>query len=133
MSKPDTKKDIQIVLNDLRRHELGHGQSSWDWEADFRFAKEVGTKDEIEILQALLKSSAVFAHQIAVHKARIRKLAQRRIRALRKLYKMGLVDAFWLGTGHGGYSEFGIRRIRTWILKTRRGRKSARQGSYAVK
>lgn len=107
-------KDWQIILKDMRERHVG--QSSWDWEADYRFAKAIGAIYEIEILESLLKSTTVFAIQIACHKKFITKLKNRRLRALRCLVKQGLVDSWWRGTGYGGYSEFGARRIKTYHL-----------------
>ncbi len=107
-------KDWQIILKSMEETRLG--QSSWDWEADYRFAIAINAKNEIEILENLLKSDAPFPVQIAVHKGCIGKLKNRRLKALRNLTKQGLINSHWLGTGYGGYSEFGIRRIKTWYL-----------------
>lgn len=111
--------DEQIILKDMR--ERHGGQNSWDWEADYHFAKAIGAKDEIELLSALLKSVAVFVIQVSIHKKYITKLKKRRLAALRQLEKQGLVESWWLGTGFGGYSEFGVRRVKTWRLKENNG------------
>jgi hypothetical protein len=107
--------DEQIILKDIKEISP-HGQNSWDWPADYRFAKEVGTENEIEILKALLKSNAPFAHQIAIHKLHITKLKNRRLKALRNLQKQGIIESWWIGTGFGGKNEFGVSRIKTWHL-----------------
>jgi hypothetical protein len=110
------KTDEQIILDDMRGDNPTRSQSAWDWEADYRFAKAIGAKHEIEILAALLKSAALFTVQIAVHKVHITKVKQRRLRALRNLEKRGLVESHWIGTGPGGYSEFGVRRNKGWWI-----------------
>lgn len=109
-------KDWQIILEDMRKTRVG--QSSWDWEADYRFAKAIDAKDEIEILESLLKSTTVFAIQIGCHRRFITKLKDRRLRALRNLEKQGIVYSGWIGTGSGGLNEFGTRRIKSWHLRS---------------
>ena len=106
--------DWQIVLDDMKKEHAG--QSSWDWPADYRFAKSVEAKDEIEILEALLQSAALFVVQIAAHRIYITKLKKRRLRALKNLESQGLVYSSWTGTGYGGHTEFGVRRIKVWHL-----------------
>ena len=108
-------KDWQIILKDMK--ETKTGQSSWDWPADYRFAKAVGAKDEIEILKSLLRSTTVFPIQIACHRNFITKLKRRRLRALKNLEGQGIVYSGWVGTGPGGLSEFGARRIKSWHLQ----------------
>jgi hypothetical protein len=108
-------KDEQIILRDMEQ--TGLGQSSWDWNADYRFAKAIKATYETEILKSLLRSTAVFPIQIAVHKKFINKLKNRRLAALRQLQRQGIVYSAWIGTGHGGYSEFGVRRIKAWHLR----------------
>lgn len=107
-------KDTQIILKDMK--ETKCGQSSWDWPADYRFAKAISAKDEIEILEMLLKSTTVFAIQIACHRKFITKLKNRRLRALKILEKQGIIRSGWLGTGPGGLKEFGTRRVKSWHL-----------------
>ena len=119
MPEKKIMKDWQVILNDMKNTRLG--QSSWDWEADYRFALAVDANDEAEILSSLFNATTVFPIQIAIHKRFIGKLKNRRLRALRNLQRQGLVGSRWLGTGYGGYSEFGARRIKTWwLIKTNR-------------
>lgn len=108
-------KDEQIILEDIKKTRMG--QSSWDWEADYRFAKAVNANDEIEILKALLKSHTAFPIQIEIHRKYISKLKNRRLRALRRLEKRGVLFSGWAGTGYGGYALFGTRRTKGWHLK----------------
>ena len=106
--------DEQIILKDMKETTLS--QSSWDWPADLRFAKAIRANDEIEILESLLGSKAVFAIQIEAHKIFITKLKNRRLRALRKLEKQGILFSCWQGTGERGFTEFGTRRVKSWFL-----------------
>ena len=107
--------DEEIILKDMKDIKLG--QSSWDWQADYRFAKAIKSEHEIDILEMLLKSNAPFPHQIAVHKKHISKLKNRRLRALRRLEKQKYLKSLWIGTGYGGRSDFGVNRIKTWHLR----------------
>ena len=106
--------DCQIILKDMK--ETKTGQASWDWEADLRFAKSVKGENEVEILNLLMNSHTVFPILISTHKEFITKLKNRRLRALRKLEQQGLVYSGWRGTGEGGFSEFGTRRVKSWHL-----------------
>lgn len=115
--------DEQIILKDMKSVQMG--QNSWDWQADYRFAKAINADDSIiKLFRALLKSSAPFALQIAIHKKFMTKIKNRRLKALRNLAKQGIVETFWIGTGYGGYSEFGVRRIKTWRLINRQRKHS---------
>lgn len=110
-------KDEEIILKDMQ--ENGIGQSSWDWEADYHFAEAINAEEERDILSQLLKSATVVVIQIAIHKKFITKLKNRRLRALRKLEKQGVIESWWRGTGERGYSEFGVNRVKTWHLINR--------------
>lgn len=106
-------EDERFLLDDLREN---HAQSSWDWPADERFAEHVGDGDNL--ITESMESGAPSAFRIAAAKTWER-ITQRRLRALRALVKRGLVVAFWSGTGPGGFTDFGVRRVRTYDLPER--------------
>lgn len=106
--------DLDIIIKDLETHD---NQGAWDWEADLRFARAIGDTEAVADCQALLRSNAPFALQIAAHHGLIAKtITARRIRALRALVRQGRARAFWLGTGRGGASLFGVNRVRHYQL-----------------
>jgi hypothetical protein len=105
--------DREIILADMKVY---GSQGSWDWEADYRFAQAIGAKETAEIYRMLLKSRSPFCHLIWIQRQNdgVRK---RRLRALRSLVKAGLVESWWRGTGIGGFSEFGVRKVKSYHLR----------------
>lgn len=106
--------DAKLILADMRN---GHPHGAWDWEADARFARDVNDVDAIKFFRELLRSHAPHVHQIAAHKVLGKPIKERRLRAVRQLVKAGYVDSWWLGTGPGGMSEFGVKRNRYYVLR----------------
>ncbi len=109
------ERDAAFILRDMRTNGFG-SQGSWDWPADLRFAEHMGDRDAIDLYRDILKSHAPFPFQIAAQK-RVDHVRRRRLRALRLLVKQGHVEAWWLGAGVGGHTEFGVRRLRAYALK----------------
>ncbi len=111
-----------FLLKDIEKH--GGSQSSWDWEADARFAKRF-VADAVEDVMALLKSESPFPIQISGHRVLIyRKVTVKRLRGLRGLVKKGLVASHWYGLGAGGVNTFGVGRTRGYILcRLQKGRR----------
>lgn len=111
------RTDADIVLDILRTHDQGI-TSSWDWEMDRKFAKEIGDEKAVEILKNL--GGSVLS--ILNHDEHIRPtITTRRLRALRKLVNMGFVRSYWVGTGYGGKADLGVARLRGYEL-TPKGR-----------
>jgi len=109
--------DRDIML-DLLREASGMMTTSWDWEMDLKFAERVGDDEAVDLLKRLLKSDSPFPLQIRVWDDGIRwSLTKRRLRSLRKLVHEGLVETDWAGTGRGGLADFGVSRIRGYIMK----------------
>ncbi len=106
-------KDENIVLNDLKIHS---SQCSWDWEADLRFAKAINS-ELVNDLKSIINSKAPIPFLVMNHRIIIKqKITDRRIRALRKLIKRGIVQANWIGTGEFGKTDFGVNRNRDYSL-----------------
>ena len=107
------RTDADIVLDILRTHNQGI-TSSWDWEMDLKFAKGIGDDVAVDFIEGLQGSVL----SIRDHDRYIRsRITARRLRALRKLVKRGLVESHWMGTGWGGRSDFGVGRLRGYMLK----------------
>ena len=111
----DDMTDAEIILCDM--NEFG-GQSSFDWESDYRFAKALGDARAIEVYHRLLNSHSPSPVQCAVQRS-VDHIRRRRLRALRMLVKQGAIESQWLGTGHGGRTVFGVGRMRTYHIKER--------------
>ena len=113
--KKKTKYEIQdFLLEDLKEH---HGQSSWDYPADHRFAVFLGDEETADILVDIMNSSTVWCFIIAAHEAFAGKIKRKRLTALRQLVYIGKVRAEWMGTGWGGKSDFGVNRCRHYTLR----------------
>lgn len=103
----------RFLLSDL---EENLDQSSWDWEADYRFAIAAGDTKSAEIIKEAIDSSAPTALRFVL--VRSTGITKKRLRVMNGLIKMKLVTAYWLGTGDGGRSEFGISRVKIYTLST---------------
>ena len=111
------RTDADIVLDILRMHDQGI-TSSWDWEMDLKFAEKIGDDVAVDFIKGLRGSVL----SIRDHDCYIRsRITDRRLRALRKLVKKGLVESHWVGTGWGGRSDTGVNRLRGYML-TPKGR-----------
>lgn len=103
-----TKRE-KFLLVDLK---INSSQSSWDWEADNRFNKEFKIIDDDGLGDALVSSDALAHSRMAVHQIHFEKVKRARLRVLNGLVKKKLVRAFWVGTGFGGKTDFGVSRCR---------------------
>lgn len=112
-SSESLSPDEQFLLEDIIEH---HGQSSWDWGADRRFAEHIGA--DYSVIDAAMASCAPFAFRVAAARS-WKSLTARRLRGLRSLVKRGKVESYWLGTGSGGATDFGVRRVREYCLAGR--------------
>ena len=90
-------------------------QSSWDWQADHRFALAAGLTEEAEKIRLVLRSHAptIFRDEVMFS---VKHVKTRRLRALQALVKKGLVRSAWVGTGAGGKNEFSVNRCRAYFL-----------------
>ena len=110
-------RDHEFILADLKKNDA---QSSWDWDADLRFAKHLGLAEEFRHLELAIGGN--FLPDRRAHFEMVRRtVTQRRLRAIRKLVHMGLVRSEWRGTGSCGKTDCGINRARGYFLKTERG------------
>lgn len=106
--------NTEFLINDFKEHPV---QSSWDFEADLRFAKEIGDDEAVNLLRSMLKSRFVPAILgVFYHTIRPR-ITRKRLRVIRKLVEQGLVVTYWSGTGYGGKADFGVSRTRTYIWR----------------
>ena len=106
-------KDRLISL--LKDIEENGEQTSWDWMSDYRYAKIIGDEEsETIILKALNSHSTVYAKLNAVL---LTGIPSKRMRDLRELVKLGYLKSCWVGSGEGGYSELGVRRLRAYYHK----------------
>lgn len=113
------RTDADIVLDILRTHAQGI-TSSWDWEMDLKFAEKIGDDVAADFIKGLCGSVL----SIRDHDRYIRsRITARRLRALRRLVKKGLVSSYWVGTGWGGRSDTGVSRLRGYMI-TPKGRES---------
>lgn len=108
-------EDQKFILSELKKY---GGQNSWDYQADLRFAMNVGDKRAVDVLSEIMDPniSSVFGIVKAVHKLEIGHIKRRRLRALNNLKRRGLVISGWVGTGWGGTSDFGVNRTREYWL-----------------
>lgn len=101
---------LDALEADVRRH---RSQSSWDWEADARFARLLGNEwAERRILAACESHAPAAFRYAAVAETGVTK---QRLAALRLLLKSGRITADWRGTGPGGLSELGTNRVRVYF------------------
>lgn len=105
----------EFLIKDLEENE---SQSSWDWEADFRFAKQF-YPNECKDIALIIRSQTLHAHQIVAHRLLAEKTKSSRLRTMRRLIKKGIVKAYWVGTGWGGKHDFGINRVRAYFLNNK--------------
>ena len=104
----------QFLLNDLK---INGTQSSWDWEADFRYACEFYPND-IERAKMIVYGGAPAGVRMSEHDRAMRHIKLSRLRALRALESKGLITSYWTGTGEGGRNFTGVCRERAYKIKT---------------
>lgn len=102
----------EFLLQDLKDNK---STSSWDWQADYRFAWKF-FPDVVEDFQMLFRRNTLHSAKIAFHKTYLLHVKKARLRSLRKLQQKKLVVSGWMGLGIGGYSETGITKVRTYQL-----------------
>ncbi len=103
------------ILDELVKDLKAHGdQFSWDLPADERFAKIIGDRESESIIHHAVISSSVSYFRLGAVKST--GITSKRLIALRKLQKRGIVEASWTGLGLGGRSEFGVGRVRCYSL-----------------
>ena len=114
------RTNADIVLDILRTHDQGI-TSSWDWGMDLKFAREIGNEEAVDILKSLGASVlSIRDHDYYIKPV----VTTRRLRALRKLVGAGLVRSYWVGTGYGGKADYGVVRLRGYML-TPKGREDS--------
>ena len=89
-------------------------QFSWDLPADERYAKIIGDSTSEELIHRAVHSYSIMTSRLAAVEST--GITPKRLRALRKLIKLGLVESYWEGLGAGGRSEFGVGRVRSYSL-----------------
>ena len=112
------------IYTDFIYNELcvGKTHSSWDWESDERYAEFMvknGTLDPdiLEAIRLTMRSQALWVTQISVWRGVWKNtVTNDRLNHLRKLVKMGIVVASWVGTGIGGKNFIGTNRVRDYHL-----------------
>lgn len=104
----------QFLIADIKKH---GAQSSWDWDADVRFARFLDDTVSADAIQRACDSHSVLSARYSywVHFGG-RRICRNRMRRLRELVSAGFLSAGWVGLGAGGFSEFGIRRVRAYSL-----------------
>lgn len=94
-----------------------HGpQSSWDWEAELRFARFVGDTHAAEWIEKAVDSKAPTGLRCAVVESVYQRVHRQRLEGLRRLKARGIVTASWIGGGAGCWYELGVRRFRLYQL-----------------
>lgn len=99
-----------FLLNDLKENV---SQSSWDWEADLRFAYAIDHPKK-KLIEDVVNSETVWPIRYGILKST--GITAKRLRYLRKLVNKKLVISYWIGSGWGGQSEFGLKRVRNYRL-----------------
>lgn len=84
-------------------------QTSWDWEADYKFAIYLRS-DMAEIIKDVIDSqdTQISLRMVTWKSMWYRPVTQLRLKALKELVELSFVEAGWLGLGHGSKSEFGL-------------------------
>lgn len=109
------KYEIQdFLMTDLKEN---GSQSSWDFQADLRFAKFLKEEEAVADLERILFSSAPLALILDAHSALIGKVKNKRLAGLRELVSMGEAESFWMGLGQGSMNQFGAKRVRCYSLR----------------
>jgi hypothetical protein len=103
----------KLMMKDLE--EYGE-QSSWDWDADLRFAIMINDEKSITIIQEALKSYST--SQVRCQAVAETGITKKRLRVLNGLIRLGLVKASWVGTGEGGRNLYGVSRVRSYELSS---------------
>lgn len=102
------------LIADLREHRC---QSSWDWEADKRWAEMKGDAAMQECIDVLINSTGIDVLRANYHDAYVRRqVTEPRLRALRRLVREGHAVAYWQGAGEGARNNFGVGRFRVYAL-----------------
>lgn len=102
------------LLADLAEH---RAQSSWDWEADARWATMTGDDAMRSCIDVLLSSSTIGMIKLNYHDSYVRRtITLPRLRALRRLVREGYAVARWTGTGEGSRALYGLSRVRVYEL-----------------
>lgn len=112
------QRDTIFVLEDIKAH---HGrQSTWDWKADYRFARYAKDQDAIETLEAIFKSYAPGVFMINAFTAMCTKIKRRRLAALRHLKKLKILysqwSGFWLYGSLTRTNEYYVISMHPWTL-----------------
>jgi len=115
------KNKKEEVLNwlrdDLKQCEI---QTSWDWDADYRFAMQFGSESEKKAIKEFYFSKSIAGIKIAVWCETIRgTITRKRLNALNELVAQGYAKKWWSGTGGGGMYEIGVNRVRAYGLSRR--------------
>lgn len=101
----------EFILSDLEKY---GSQSSWDWEADYRFAQQFYPEHE-ELIRKITYGGAPAGIRINAHfHTAANKVKQNRLAVLRMLVKKGFVVSYWNGTGEGGALLFGVNRVKVY-------------------
>lgn len=105
---------LDFILKDMRSY---HGQSSWDWEADLRFARFLGDKEAEVIINDACHCSLVPMAVALMHTKAALRVKGKRLDLLRELVREGLVEKWPLGTGQCGRTDCGISWAMSYHLK----------------
>jgi hypothetical protein len=106
--------DLSIVRADMATHD-GMG-SSWDWEADLRFAQAIGDDGAATWADQLARSQMPLPLRLDLYTAHCGHITRRRRRAMGELVRRGWATASWIGLGEGSRAAFGVGRSRVYEL-----------------
>lgn len=102
---------LDALLRDLKKY---GSQSAWDMKSDARFADIIDHPDKENIHLCVSGASPWPVRKNYLDQSGITKI---RLRYLRELVKLGLVEASWHGMGWGAWYELGVRRDRVYELR----------------
>ena len=114
------------ILDELVKDLKTNGtQFSWDLPADERFAKIIGDSESEELINRAVHSSSIMIARLAAVEST--GITPKRLQALRRLVKLGLVESYWQGVGFGGRNDFGVGRVRCYSLVSHATQQSVNQ------
>ncbi len=113
--KPTARQQRDFLKRELKRE----SQSSWDWEADSRFAEFLGEKQIAkDLLHAARNVGLIYFAVTAWEMFEGPRIKRLRLRRMNELEQEGIVISEWRGTGPDGKTLYGVNRNRAYFLRS---------------
>lgn len=107
-----TEEAIKFLTEDMKAHI--NMTTSWDWDADYRFAEKFYDDATIKAI-LLTKGNVNNVRGVDLFMAVAKRVHKKRLHTLRKMEEKGLVKTGWVGNGVGS-STFGVTKSRLYEL-----------------